>query len=208
VSEDLSMFEEGYDELVKRINDDVKNKVDIILNSFDARELDSWEVSQRNVYIGLLKKYLGENGATFFLHILSMTSITDIDEYPFISEEMKEYFYYLLGKQGYTKSKMLSKYFFSLPDAWFEIRNFPIKYDLDEEACYIKLQILKNNLDNIVIEDEIGDILLLCTRIIESIIDEAEKLKKFGKKIECKQALLEHIDVINKLKTLLEPISK
>jgi hypothetical protein len=128
-----------------------------------------------------LKGIIGDRAEIFLKNLLSTNDIDEFTKKLDLAPETKKYINFLSAAYSPKLHGIIDATILHTPDSLCSSSLISTRYDLDEKESLVKITIVKDNKEQIIIEDTPDSLLFLSSNIINYVLDKSSELTKFNK---------------------------
>lgn len=178
-----------------------KEAIERILSSIDGssrycarRALDSLEL------------IIGKRATVFLINLLEANNTGFIQNIKEISPKTRKYLSSLYAIYAYKLHGILDGSIAANPNTWRSVGVLSVKYDVNSAAPFVRIQIIKDNRESMVIEDSFESWLELLSHILTYIEDQSSEMVKFQKNLGVEKKTMKRLrKIVDKLDKTVSP---
>lgn len=174
-----------------------KRTIERILDSIDIHS--DFGVNQS---ILALNRIIGDRAVVFLKNLLSAFNLDDFVKGLGLAPETIKYINYLFAVYGSKLRGVIDESLIETPDSLLSSALIATRYDLDRKEPIIKIAVVKENKETIIIEDYADNLMFLSACIIEHVLKNSSDLARLQKNLGIERS------TISRLKKSIEKLDK
>jgi hypothetical protein len=137
-----------------------------------------------------LKRIIGDRAGVFLRNLLSAYDLDDFVKDLDLTPETLKYISFLFATYGSKLHGVISDLILETPDSLCSSAVVSTRYDLETKEPIIKIEIVKDNKETIIIEDSAKSLVYLSANIIDYALQHSSEIAKFCKNLGIDRGLV------------------